>query len=261
MKTVFFGKQLRKLFFSVALLFFLNPVTIVVATIVTENGLSQGDQTHADQAFHDGLKAYVDSNYLLAYKTWKIAEKSDHDKASFNLGRMWLLGQVPGKSSNQSQALGYFKKSANLGYQPAIKMLQSLEKNPRFELAGKSTLKIENEENVASSGLEESSLSEDKARQVKNKWLNHYSDNAWVIQIFASQDADLLKQMIRDFSLKDQANILSETVKGQTWYKLIYGQFTTKNQASQAKESLPERLRNEKPWVRAISSIKNAQKR
>ena len=264
-KIVKLGNRVHRLFFYVFFFFFLNFTNPVIANVVTENGLLQGDQTQAEQKFHEGMQAYIKSDHLQAYKIWKKAEANNHPKATFNLGRMWLLGQVPGSASNQNQAFAYFKKSANLGYEPARRFVK--EPVLSSQLKTKPTTGTLNHPNIKEDNPTAAFSSVDKERredsndQISNQWLKQYSNSAWVIQIFSSQDSELLKQMIRDFSLKGKANILSETVKGQKVYKLIYGQYVTEQQALNAKESLPERLRIEKSLVWPVSAMKNAQKR
>ena len=263
-KIVKLGNRVHRLLFCVFFFFFLNFTNLVLANVVTENGLLQGDQTQAEQKFHEGMQAYVNLDYLQAYKTWKKAEANNHPKATFNLGRMWLLGQVPGSTSNQNQAFAYFKKSANLGYEPARRFVKEpvlssqLKTKSAEETLNRLNIKEGNPAVASSIDKEREEASNDK---INNQWLKKYPDSAWVIQVFSSQDSELLQQMIRDFSLKGKANILSETVKGQKVYKLIYGQYVTEQQALNAKELLPERLRIEKSLVWPVSAMKNAQKR
>ena len=256
-KTALKHKKVSGLFFITACLL-LNVESIAVANVITVDGVLKGDHAKHDQFFHQGMQAYIDSDYQKAYEFWKTAEAGNHSKAMFNLGRMWLLGQVPNSPTNEQQALVYFQKSANLGYKPAQNYIQGSQAqlNNAPQINSSSSANELDTSDVTTS----KSVSANDLPQLENDWLEQYSDSAWVIQMFASQETDLLKQMIRDFSLKREARILTERVDSQIWYKLVYGNYANKQAALDAKQSLPERLRNEKPWVRSIASIKQNQK-
>ena len=103
---------------------------IAQANVVTFNGLDQGDQSDKEQWFHQGMQAYLDSDYQKAYSVWNKAAADVHSKAAFNVGRMWLLGQVPGQLKNKQQAEIFFKQSADLGYSPATQYLHLSKNNP-----------------------------------------------------------------------------------------------------------------------------------
>ncbi len=245
------------LFFIVWQLSFIASIQLVVsndvhANVITTHGLDNGDQSPEDQLFHQGMQAYLDSNYQQAYKAWSQAAGQKHPKAAFNIGMMWLQGQVPGQAEDKKQALGYFQQAASLGYTPAKAYLK---KDPENLSVKQQTSTTKSESTIEQDS--NSSNSDTRETYTNNTWLKQYSDSAWVIQIFASQDSSLLKQMIREYSLKDKAQIVTEKIEGALWYKLIYGQYETKQKALNARQSLPERLRKEKPWVRSVSAIKN----
>ena len=254
-KTVLHFKSAFGLFFIVWSLTFSANVVYSQAAVITEHGLSNGDQTQADQLFHKGMEYYIDSDFMNAYKLWSQAIERQHAKASFNIARMWLQGKVPGETSDEKKAISFFQQAANLGYQPAEKyltqpeILLSKNQDPEYNQELKVNTDKQNE-GVGGESLNSTSL------LASNAWLNKYPNNAWVIQIFASQEATLLKQMIRDYSLKDKARILTEKIDGNLWYKLIYGQYASRQQALSARQLLPERLRKEKPWVRSVGAMK-----
>ncbi len=252
-QTVLHFKSAFGLFFIVWSL--IVNVMFSQASIITEYGLTNGDQSSADQLFHQGMESYISSDFINAYKAWSKAVESQHAKASFNIARMWLQGKVPGEAADEKKAIFFFKQAVSLGYQPAEKYLKQPEK------------RLSNQQDAAY--LQETNLDKDIQKQTEdnerlqstsilanNAWLKKYPNNAWVIQIFASQESALLKQMIRDYSLKDKAHILTEKIDGDLWYKLIYGQYASKQQALSARQLLPERLRKEKPWVRSVGAMK-----
>ena len=257
-KTALKLKKVLGLFF-IAVCVLLNFQSPAVANLVTANGILKGDHSNSDHLFHQGMQAYLQSNFQQAYQFWKTAEADNHSKAAFNLGRMWLLGQIPGSLKNEKQALIYFKKSFSLGYLSAQVYIQNSQ-NQQIEFAAvpeNNSLNKLNEDEVffSDKGIQTNRIGLDQA---ENDWLKQYPDTSWVIQVFASQEPNLLKQMIRDFSLKGQAKILSERIDSQLWYKLVYGKYASEQLALRAKQSLPDRLKKEKPWVRSVKSIKKS---
>ena len=255
-KTALKLKKVLGLFF-IAVCVLLSFQSTAIANLVTTDGVLKGDHSQSDQLFHQGMQAYMKSDFQQAYQKWKTAEAGNHSKAAFNLGRMWLLGQVPGSLKNEKQALAYFKKSSNLGYSPAQKYIQGSQ-NQRAQYAAAAEVDSLNKTNEEEMPVSDASAQTQDLTQPNNDWLKQYPDSSWVIQVFASQESNLLKQMIRDFSLNGDARILSERIDSQLWYKLVYGSYANKELALQAKQSLPERLKKEKPWVRSITSIKKS---
>ena len=247
-------KKVLGLFF-IAVCVLLSFQSIAIANLVTTDGVLKGDHSKSDQLFHQGMQAYIKSDFQQAYQKWKTAEAGNNSKAAFNLGRMWLLGQVPGSLKNEKQALAYFKKSSSLGYSPAQKYIQGSQNQRAQFTAEVDSLNKSNEEEIP---VSDTRTQTQDLTQSNNDWLEQFPDSSWVIQVFASQEPNLLKQMIRDFSLNGDARILSERIDSQLWYKLVYGSYANKELALQAKQSLPERLKKEKPWVRSITSIKKS---
>lgn len=47
-------------------------------------------------------------------------------------------------------------------------------------------------------------------------------------------------------------------VNGTKWFSVLYGDYATRTQAKQAAESLPKELKDLKPFVKSIDSIKNS---
>lgn len=260
-KTARIVKNTGGLFFIV---FCFNVIfsSFALANLITVDGIKKGDQSQVEQQFHQGMQAYIESDYINAYNIWKQAEVSNNAKASFNLGRMWMLGQVPGQAKDKTKANIYFKKSARLGYAPAIKYLQGSDLND-VSLTDDSQPESINDVIVGSRNSTTKNEAQTDSKSTlnsANEWLNNYSDDKWVIQIFASKEPTLLKQMVRDFALTEQTYILTETINNQRWFKLIYGEYESKDEALEARKSLPARVRVERPWIRAISAIKRIQK-
>jgi len=209
------------LFFCLIILFW-GVISTASANVVTSYGLDKGDQTQAQEFFHQGLLAYLDSDFDNAYRFWKQSESQGHAKSTFNIGLMWLSGQVPQQDINEQQAESYFKKSLNLGYLPAENYINS---SASENISVANQLEINSQpENQTHSNNNDS----------KNEWLNSYSESDWVLQVFATQDQLLLEQMIADNNLHDSSKILVEKINNEFWFKLIYGKFSSREEALNA---------------------------
>ncbi|MBK8972089.1 MAG: SPOR domain-containing protein [Hahellaceae bacterium] len=93
-------------------------------------------------------------------------------------------------------------------------------------------------------------------------------DRAWVdarpadhysIQLVGVNDQQRLTNFINQNAhvLKDQPIFFNQgTHLGRPWFNLFYGDYAGLNDAQQALQSLPLRLRGNSPWVRPIASIR-----
>jgi len=254
---------------SILWLFFcwllLNFYSNAQADVITAYGLEQGDQTEAQMHYHAGMQAYLASDYDSAFRDWRKAAENNHAKAAFNLGWMWHKGQVPSFDVDNMKAQQYFLKAYNLGYVPAQKYLS--ESNLALPKSQASDVKAETqiaETQSVDSQVNRSSIqgkltgSTDIPKD--NAWLNSYSDSDWVLQVFATQNELLLRDMVSLESLDGNVNILVEEINNEIWFKLLYGKYNSRESALNAITTLPEAFQEEKPWVREIIAIKKSLK-
>jgi type II secretory pathway predicted ATPase ExeA len=80
----------------------------------------------------------------------------------------------------------------------------------------------------------------------------------FLIQLMASTDATRVEQYRQDLQL--EGLLLHETLRnGQPWYALFYGPFANQATAKAALAKLPAKVQANKPWIRRIDSIPEAQ--
>jgi len=82
---------------------------------------------------------------------------------------------------------------------------------------------------------------------------NHYT-----IQILAMHNKKKLTPFVERTHIKDKVKCCRGEFKGKPWYMLIYGEYTTREEAQQAIAELPAEIQKEKPWVRKIASVQEA---
>lgn len=188
------------------------------------NVIAEQASEQLSQWYTRGLSAYLAGQYDVAYNQWLKAAEQKHAKSLFNLGRMWLDGKVYGEPRDSLKATKLFEQAAQLGYSPAKNMLDNLDRYSQH-------------------------LSSQTLAQNDNK-------TSWVIQIFASKDVQLVESIRQKNGITSESYIIQEQVEGTLWYKLIYGEYVSKDQAMLASQSLPETLQEYNPWLRKASSLK-----
>ena len=94
------------------------------------------------------------------------------------------------------------------------------------------------------------SSSENKILKANTK---HYT-----IQILALHDRKKLKLISEKAELKGKVHFCRSEFKGKPWYMLVYGDYSTREEAQQAIKELPQDIQKEKPWYVSFLSLQKA---
>ena len=86
-----------------------------------------------------------------------------------------------------------------------------------------------------------------------HQWITQQNKNHFTLQLLGSFNKTTLTNYLKKFSLKNDAAIFTRTLKGKTWYTLIYGSYPTKTAAQAAAKTLPKGMA--KTWARSFASI------
>lgn len=86
-------------------------------------------------------------------------------------------------------------------------------------------------------------------------WLWSQNPSHWTLQLTAGKSEAAIKTFVKHHQLTGKAVYFHRLRDGEDWYILLYGNYTDKNQASQAIQKLPSALRKAKPWVRSFGAI------
>lgn len=74
--------------------------------------------------------------------------------------------------------------------------------------------------------------------------------SGYAIQLAASKTLDRANQLASRYRAgRIHPRVIKETINGKTWYKVVIGQYTTKQAANNSISSLPERIRTLRPWA------------
>ena len=88
------------------------------------------------------------------------------------------------------------------------------------------------------------------------KWLKRQKPQHYVIQLFGSRDRAATTRFIRDHGLSEKATVLEVKLKGAPWFVVVTGLYTARTAANSAIRAMPAPLARQKPWPRAVSTLK-----
>ncbi len=88
------------------------------------------------------------------------------------------------------------------------------------------------------------------------KWLKRQKPEHYVIQLFGSRDRAATTRFIRVHGLAEKATVLEVKLKQAPWFVVVTGLYTTRAAANSAIQAMPAPLARQKPWPRAVSTLK-----
>jgi len=90
---------------------------------------------------------------------------------------------------------------------------------------------------------------------IKNEaWLKQQNSKHYTLQVLGAYDKMTLSQFIEQHNLNEVA-VYKTSFQGRNWYVLLYGSYSSYNQAATVLAQLPESLLQTKPWIRTFGSI------
>lgn len=252
--------------------------------LMTINGASAND-------YLNGFDAFIKGDYSQAQQFWiKAADKGDA-KSMFNLGLMneqskldvasmekaesWFrkavsAGYSPAayhlaqgllkRGGSEEQATLLIQAAAKQGYAPATRYLNALTKTTRpsqftSTLAGSGNA-AEASTLIKAPKLTKDAKVIDKLGDFQTEaWINNQNSKGWTIQLLAFTQESKVQEFIEAHDLQNKAAYFTEKKDNVLLYKLIYGSFDGKNEATLARKTLSTQLQEYGPWLRQIASI------
>ena len=94
----------------------------------------------------------------------------------------------------------------------------------------------------------------------REDWLLSQNSGYYTIQIMGVSHESTLPGFIKRNRLLEQNEIAyyQTTFRGKPWFQLLYGIYPSKEEARQAAEKLPEKIRNLGPWVRRVAAVQKS---
>jgi len=253
-------------------------VNQVIADSVSANTHSSVDglrlpdrgRMQAEAIYREGLDAYLQKDYNLAYKRWSRAAELKHGKSYFNLGILAANSSVAAELNGLKRSEYYFKKAKKYKYGPAMGAVnQSLFSASENNVESYSELenvavampqepaptvavttlpqtvqKIETVNTIADDGIGHES------------WVSRQNDKSWTIQVRAFSQKKELDSFIDQYEFGAGVAYFKEKAGNNVMYKLVIGSFKSRDEAQAARESLPDEIRSKGPWLRRIGDIK-----
>ncbi len=88
------------------------------------------------------------------------------------------------------------------------------------------------------------------------RWIKQQEDEHYTIQLFGSFEQQAIIRFVKQYSLKGDMAQFSSRRNGKNWFSLLYGNYSSRENAAEALNKLAPRLRKNSPWIRNFSSIK-----
>jgi len=242
-----------------------------------------------DEDYREGLMAYMDGDYESAQAFWVKAAKNNDAKSMFNLGLLHEQSKITNADSDKAER--WFKLAGQNGYAaadfhyanqllkrkaPSSEVLLYLQRavqngsHPAKALLVKvSGGKVDPEQIIQATSPElvKADITGDLdknigdletariERYLTEKWINAKSSSSWTIQLLAFEDQAKVRQFIDDHGLHHSAAYFAERNSSGALYKLVYGAYSSKELADEARKALSADLREYGPWLRSIDSV------
>jgi hypothetical protein len=89
-------------------------------------------------------------------------------------------------------------------------------------------------------------------------WVQDQPSDYFTIQLMAASSEVAIKQFIERHQIKHTAAYVRTSRLGLPWYSVIYGSFTSYQEARVTLEQLPPTLTEARPWVRRFGDVQAA---
>ena len=88
-----------------------------------------------------------------------------------------------------------------------------------------------------------------------SNWLRQRNPGHYTIQLAGAYGEGVLEGIAGRLSLPGPVAVYQRDWNGRVWNVLVYGDFSSKREAQNAMESLPEEVKEAKPWIRSLSRV------
>ena len=239
----------------------------------------------ADDDYSQGLTSYIQGDYEVAQEHWLRSAKAKNPKAMFNLGILheqgkigdadqvkaerWfkLAGQAGyaaadyhyanrliNRGAPQTEVARYLRRSAGNGFYPAKALLSKILGGDRLATLSPKQLGELQELEKIDTALELEDTS-DQVRYLTEDWIKTRMATGWTIQMLAFKEEAKVREFIDEHELHRSAAYFVEHSGDGDLYKLVYGSYSSKALADQARNSLAPALRAHGPWLRTLASV------
>ena len=182
------------------------------------------DSVQADETIR-ALEAMAKQNYQEAVKIWAGLVAEGNIVAEYNLALA-----LEKSAADASQVNGWLKAAAHDGLVNAYSHFQ-----PDAIKPGAHTRAM--------------------LSQSPDDWIREQEPRNYTLQLASSTNPKLIQKYYRENKLEGGGGYYRNYRQGKNWYALVYGSYSSINEAKQAVDSLPVELRKWSPWVRRFQDI------
>lgn len=184
---------------------------------------------YAGQA-EDALNAVQVGDYGTAARLWSALAQSGDVSAQYNMALLYRAGQ--GVPPDGGQAAAWLHRAARQGLVDAYVMLRGSDTEPAVAADTQAL-----------------------ATQDPRLWIYQQNPDYYTLQLASSKSLPLIQKYIADNNLAGRAGYYKSVRNGEDWYALVYGAYSSIDEAQAAIPTLPEGLRKWSPWVRKYQEI------
>jgi DamX protein len=152
---------------------------------------------------------------------------------------------------------------------PAVEPVVVIKPKPQPKLSAKSASPARTKTIAAKSAVEAPSAAQRSAKSnasatnaddsqsfYSSAWVKRQKPQSLVLQLFGSRDRAATTRFIRDHGIGEKAAAVEVKLKGAPWYVVVTGLYTSRSAANAAIHAMPAPLAKQKPWPRAVSTLK-----
>ena len=182
------------------------------------------DSVQADETTL-ALEAMAKQNYEEAVKIWAGLVAEGNIVAEYNLALA-----LEKSAADASQVNGWLKAAARDGLVNAYSHFQP-------------------------DAIKPGSHTRAMLSQSPDDWIREQEPRNYTLQLASSTNPRLIQKYYRENKLEGGGGYYRNYRQGKNWYALVYGSYSSINEAKQAVDSLPVELRKWSPWVRRFQDI------
>lgn len=183
----------------------------------------------------DAIHATSSGDYDTAFNLWQDLAKHGDAIAQYNLGVFYKQGY--GVNANQTLASRWFLAAARQGLVEANRHLTTGAVTPA---AYTSRPRVETAQ---------------ATQKNPEEWVVQQNPRYYTLQIASSRDVEKIRSYFEEFSLNGKAGYYKSVRDGEDWYNLVYGSYSSVDEANAAIAQLPEEVRRWSPWVRKFIGV------
>ena len=119
----------------------------------------------------------------------------------------------------------------------------------------KAASKIEAKAKAEPQGKVEQSLVSGAQQWLKEEQLLSWPAAGYTLQLLGARSEESVVQFMKSLDNPNRLYYFSTIYKNAPWHVVVYGQYANRTAANRAVSSLPQELKNLKPWARSINGV------